>query len=201
MLESEFKNESCYFSEYIPSIPQQKNDCFSKDECDYLLNFFNNNKDKKYSPGLIGDIYDKNIRSVDTVDLSFTSDNEFIYKKIIANCWNTNNHWWNFQLSGIEQQFQIGKYTKSKKGKYVKHVDVNQTQRFTRKLSVVIQLTDSNKYEGGDTFLYYKKDPERICKEKGSMTIFPSYTLHEVTEITKGTRFALFGWIYGPFWK
>ena len=34
-----------------------------------------------------------------------------------------------------------------------------------------------------------------------TITFFPSYTLHDVTAITKGTRKALVGWVLGPRWK
>jgi len=33
------------------------------------------------------------------------------------------------------------------------------------------------------------------------MIFFPSYTLHEVTPVTKGTRYTLVGWVHGPAFK
>ena len=31
----------------------------------------------------------------------------------------------------------------------------------------------------------------------GAMVLFPSYLLHRITEITKGTRYSLVGWAHG----
>jgi PKHD-type hydroxylase len=64
-----------------------------------------------------------------------------------------------------------------------------------------LQLTDPEEYEGGQTYLITSQEPFPIAKEKGSITFFPSYTLHEVKPVTKGTRKALVGWIHGPRWK
>jgi PKHD-type hydroxylase len=73
--------------------------------------------------------------------------------------------------------------------------------QFPRKLSFSMQLTDPSEYEGGSTRLITSHDPFAIPKTKGSITFFPSYTLHDVQPITKGTRKALVGWVLGPRWK
>ena len=33
------------------------------------------------------------------------------------------------------------------------------------------------------------------------MAVFPSYSLYEVTPVTKGERYSLVGWITGPQFK
>lgn len=75
-----------------------------------------------------------------------------------------------------------------------------------RKLSVTINLSDSNDYEGGLLkFDYGEHNDEQyhVCKEitpRGSMIVFPSYTPHCVTPVTKGTRYSLVVWCLGrPF--
>jgi len=77
-----------------------------------------------------------------------------------------------------------------------------------RKLSVTISLTDSNTYEGGNLKfdLGENADVENRfieCTEirpQGSIIVFPSYNLHQVTPVTKGTRYSLVIWYYGrPF--
>jgi len=73
--------------------------------------------------------------------------------------------------------------------------------QFPRKLSFSMQLTDPSEYEGGNTRLITSHEPFDIPKTKGSITFFPSYTLHDVQPITKGTRKALVGWVLGPKWK
>ena len=70
-----------------------------------------------------------------------------------------------------------------------------------RKLSISIQLTDPTKYEGGDLNLYWSDDPVTMKNNKGSLFIFPSYMLHEVTPVTKGERNSLVCWVNGPQFK
>ena len=77
-----------------------------------------------------------------------------------------------------------------------------------RKLSVTISLTDSSLYEGGNLKfdLGENADVENRfieCTEirpQGSIIVFPSYNIHQVTPVTKGTRYSLVIWYYGrPF--
>jgi len=70
-----------------------------------------------------------------------------------------------------------------------------------RKLSFTIQLSDEKMYKGGDLLLYNSKDPDNAPKGIGVMTIFPSWTLHEVTPIKQGERYSLVGWVCGPKFK
>ena len=45
-----------------------------------------------------------------------------------------------------------------------------------------------------------KNDPG-VLKVRGSVNYFPSYMLHEVTPLERGTRYALVGWVNGPAFK
>jgi PKHD-type hydroxylase len=69
-----------------------------------------------------------------------------------------------------------------------------------RKLSLTIQLSSPEDYEGGELALYTDKEAQLMLKELGKMIVFPSYVLHEVRPVTKGTRYSLVAWITGkPF--
>ena len=76
-----------------------------------------------------------------------------------------------------------------------------------RKLSLTINLNSPGEYEGGNLMFDYghHTDEDRFyeCKEirpQGSMIVFPSYTYHCVTPVTKGTRYSLVLWANGePF--
>ena len=69
-----------------------------------------------------------------------------------------------------------------------------------RKLSIIIQLTDENEYEGGNFEFKYIQTPES-CRIQGSVLVFPSYNEHRVTEVTKGVRNSLVCWMEGPRWR
>jgi len=76
-----------------------------------------------------------------------------------------------------------------------------------RKLSMTVNLTEPQNYAGGN--LKFDFGPHRgakrfhTCKEirpTGSIIIFPSYTYHCVTPVTRGTRYSLVLWSLGkPF--
>ena len=58
-----------------------------------------------------------------------------------------------------------------------------------------------DEYEGGELKLYNSSEPDIIKKERGLVVTFPSYTLHEVTPVTKGDRYSLVAWVHGPAFK
>ncbi|MFT7073376.1 MAG: PKHD-type hydroxylase [Patiriisocius sp.] len=63
---------------------------------------------------------------------------------------------------------------------------------------MTIQLSDPNDYEGGDLRFMINKEIVNAPKEKGTIIIFPSFIMHRVTPITKGTRQSIVGWVSGP---
>ena len=67
----------------------------------------------------------------------------------------------------------------------------------TRKLSVVVQLTSPEEYEGGD-FETFEGKVLSAPKGHGTVLIFPSFVYHHVTPVTAGTRHSLVCWVNGP---
>ena len=70
-----------------------------------------------------------------------------------------------------------------------------------RKLSISVQLSDESSYDGCELHLLNDEHPHVAKKDLGSLTAFPSYTLHEVTSLEKGERFALVTWVTGESFK
>ena len=76
-----------------------------------------------------------------------------------------------------------------------------------RKLSMTVNLTDPKNYAGGNLkfdFGVHHKQRYKVCHEirpRGSIIIFPSYTYHCVTPVTRGTRYSLVLWSLGKPWK
>jgi len=63
-----------------------------------------------------------------------------------------------------------------------------------RKVSLSIQLSDINDYKGGQLTI----GDVKCNKEIGTAVFFPSSYYHRVEPITKGQRFALISWAWGP---
>lgn len=114
-----------------------------------------------------------------------------------------NDQWFQVEynfLPGI----QFATYDSTTQGFYKRHQDVFLAPLKTqRKLSVTVQLSDPNSYEGGDLqFLDvgHHPKPENI-RARGTVCVFPSIIFHEVTPVTKGIRHSLAGWYEGPHWR
>lgn len=107
---------------------------------------------------------------------------------------------WNFNLNGAEQ-VQFTKYQKDEF--YTWHRDTSTDSEIQRKLSVTVQLSDYSDYEGGefeiqDCWGTRVANIHPDAKKQGSILIFPSFLLHQVTPITSGTRYSLVQWYSGP---
>ncbi len=72
-----------------------------------------------------------------------------------------------------------------------------------RKLSVTVQLSDPDDYEGGDFKMHYvsAQPPADALRRRGTVLVFPSLVMHEVSRVTRGTRYSLVGWYPGPGWR
>jgi hypothetical protein len=82
---------------------------------------------------------------------------------------------------------------------YAPHTDwsVNKNRR---KLSLSIQLTEPDDYDGCEVLLHAGPDSVSLTKERGMGLVWPSWTLHEVTPVRSGERWALVAWAEGnPF--
>ncbi len=114
-----------------------------------------------------------------------------------------NGKYFGLDLWGFAEKFQYTtyKYVKKSKQHYDWHMDNGPNDNTPRKLSLVLQLSNPTEYEGGDLELMTGCKPEICKKQKGLLYAFPSYVLHRVTPITKGTRRTLVVWIAGPRFK
>ena len=76
-----------------------------------------------------------------------------------------------------------------------------------RKISMTLNLSDPNDYEGGELVIDFgpHSQNERFktveeSKNQGSVIFFPSFTRHQIKPITRGTRYSLVMWVLGkPF--
>lgn len=112
-----------------------------------------------------------------------------------------NRNAFGFDISYL-REIQFTTYNSDNQGKYDWHNDIfwANPRAYDRKVSIIIQLSDSKDYEGGD-FQFDSgvpsPDPEMV-RNKGAIIVFPSFLLHRVTPVTKGTRKSLVAWVEGP---
>lgn len=132
-----------------------------------------------------------------------TPKSGWLYDRVSGIIRSVNSDRYNFDLWGFTEHLQ---YTVYEEGQYYDwHYDSIGSGKYVtspRKLSFSIQLSDPDTYEGGDLiFKTGRTDSEPAIKTQGHVIIFPSYLLHKVTPVTKGTRKSLVGWVSGPAFK
>ncbi len=93
---------------------------------------------------------------------------------------------------------QIARYSADVAGHYDWHIDLG-TGRFSRrKLSLSVQLSAGEDYDGGDLEFHLSGLDAAKMREQGTLIAFPSFHEHRVTPVTRGERFSLVAWIDGP---
>jgi PKHD-type hydroxylase len=127
-------------------------------------------------------------------------NNVYIWQKISNVVSEINSQFFHFDLTGFYEPAQLGLYTEDSQSHYGWHTDASITDRKTpRKLSMVLMLSDPSEFEGGQLEIKVNNDePIALEQKRGRAWFFPSYVLHRVTPVTKGTRRTLVLWIGGP---
>jgi PKHD-type hydroxylase len=142
--------------------------------------------------------HNKDIRDSKISWISPGNGNEWIFQRLTDVLINLNDQYFKFELFGFAEGLQFTQYT-APGGKYREHVDSMYNGKI-RKLSMTVQLSDEGDYEGGD-FIINQGEEKTLPKNQGTLFAFPSYVLHGVKPVTKGTRYSLVAWISGPQFK
>lgn len=165
---------------------------FTPEECQTIIDFGNNLE--HYEAEVVGE-NKKNRKSF----VSWIFPNEetkWIFMRLRDAIVNLNKSYFGFDLHSFSEGLQFTRYYEPD-GKYSAHID-RSNNFITRKLSISIQLNDSSEFDGGDLLFHYESIANKPEMKQGKMIAFPSYVLHEVTPVTRGTRYSLVAWISGP---
>jgi len=106
------------------------------------------------------------------------------------------NQFFGFDLTHMLEGIQFTEY-RAPGQNYGWHVDAGPGMS-TRKLSLIVQLTDPDNYKGGELELNTYGDEIEMDKVRGRAFAFPSWTLHRVKPVTEGLRHSLVVWVTGP---
>lgn len=143
----------------------------------------------------------KKIRRSQVSWMSKSQDNAWVFEKLAHAASSLNAQFFRFDLTGFGEPLQLTNYDQSEHGMYGWHVDYGGRIGPSRKLSLVLQLTDPSQYEGGNLEIQTGGNPIQVRKQRGLIAAFPSYVLHQVTPVVKGSRQSLVAWISGPAFK
>ncbi len=133
--------------------------------------------------------------------LNKTPDTAWVFEKLAHIASSLNAQYYRFDLTGFGEPLQLTNYDQSEQGMYGWHQDYGGKLSPSRKLSLVLQLTDPSQYEGGNLQVMTGGQPQTVRKQRGLVAAFPSYVLHQVTPVTSGNRQSLVAWISGPAFR
>ena len=192
--EPKFENSSWNFELDQTNLYAFWKNAFSKLECETIINTAKNKGLIKGKTKEESDVRDSKISWL------YSTDNlDWVFHRVTDIVLNLNERFFKFDLFGINEGFQFTNY-EAPSGKYGKHVDRGMNMP-VRKLSISIQLTNPDEYEGGELFLYQGDKGDLMDKSQGTLILFPSYVLHEVMPVTKGERNSLVTWVTGKQFK
>ena len=166
--------------------------CFTKEECEFISSLA-----WKWQDGLTANNphRDKHVRDSDVFWLEQKQDIMWIWDRLRAHIEDANSGIWRFNLEGFHENIQLTRYTKE--GHYDWHTDNGNGYSSFRKLSCVLNLSDSNEYVGGGTSIRVDSKSELLPHDQGTLNIFPSYVLHKAKRVKEGVRKTLVCWVGG----
>ena len=133
-----------------------------------------------------------------------------IYEKMTAIFQAANQAAWQYRITRLEP-LQYTAY--GRRQHYNWHTDTfdraysegSELAGLFRQLSVTVQLTEADAYEGGDLQIMRSQLDNEIttfsdAREIGTAIVFPSFMRHKVAPVAKGRRRSLVGWFLGPLY-
>ena len=138
-----------------------------------------------------------------------SDDWNWLYVRMMELAKEANDETWNFDLISADENIQYTEYYANENGHYDWHQDVGPGDLASkRKVSITLQLSEDEEYAGGDLEITGGGsgngvfETSHVCpRGKGITVIFPSYMMHRVTPVTKGTRRSLVLWVGGSHYR
>lgn len=175
-------------------------DCFTSQELDILQEQARRAEEPSWVGGSDKGVIDDSIRRSNLKWVNNTNETLWVFERLSHYVSDFNSKFFGFDLTGFGEALQLTNYSYTDNGMYDWHADFG--GRYSRKLSIVVQLSDPSQYEGGMLQLNIGgKEVVQIEKRRGMIVAFPSWTLHQVTPVTQGSRQSLVAWITGPRFK
>jgi PKHD-type hydroxylase len=151
---------------------------------------------------LVGRNKDHNYRKAELVWVDDVVGMEWVMERLIGLVRRCNSDEFDFDLREFAESPQIAIYKASDSGHFAWHSDIGggPTSR-KRKLTLVLQLSGADTYEGGDLEVMPGAQTLVANRAQGCVSVFPSFTLHQVTPVKSGTRYSMTVWAHGPAFR
>ncbi len=185
----------------LPQLTQYVDAChheqfLTKEECDFFHQIWDLNPNE---PSTVSgsNKEDNTLRKSRVISVDPSQEKTlWFFHKTTQLASSTNAERYGFELHGFYEPLQLATY---EEGDFFDwHADFGSGPSSNRKLSITIQLSDPNSYEGGDLEFMINKQAVKAPRNQGTAIVFPSFVLHRVTPVTKGCRRSIVGWVHGP---
>jgi PKHD-type hydroxylase len=125
-----------------------------------------------------------------------TSTN-WIFEKLETALLQLNGQQYGFDIQGFFEGAQLYEYPTG--GHLDWHMDIAKGYMSNRKLSMSVQLSDSDDYDGGN--LEFEDFKETGPRGIGDLIVFPAFLRHRVSAVTRGQRYSWVSWVHGPAFR
>ncbi len=177
----------------LHSVP----DAFTTGECDRIVKAIANMPTDDAL--LVGHNRDHNLRNAELVWMDDVGDLSWVMTRLIELVRRSNKHQFNFDVHEFAESPQVASYEAAKGGHFAWHSDIGHgLAAGKRKLTLVLQLSNPDTYDGGDLEIRPSAQILLANRAQGSVSVFPSFALHQVTPIQRGIRRSLTVWAHGP---
>jgi PKHD-type hydroxylase len=148
-----------------------------------------------------GAVLDTELRGARVAWLSVHDGCEFLFHRLAEAAQRMNDAHYRFDLAGFGEDIQYTVYEAPSAG-YGWHADIIDWPRhLTRKLSLTVQLTPEDDYDGGDLEFRDGDVVQTAPRRQGTLVAFPSWSHHRVSPVTRGVRRSLVAWTAGPAFR
>ncbi len=178
--------------------PMATQDAFTPEECQQILDQLS--PDEWKTGAVNTGVHDatpnpkSKARKTKNQFLDHSPENDWLFQRLLALSLVANHKMYHFDVDFFDA-VQIAKYDVG--DFYDWHTDIGPGSMGNRKLSMTVQLSAEEDYEGGELVLDFSANNFIADKTIGSATIFPSMLKHKVSPITKGIRYSIVVWVSG----
>lgn len=174
-------------------------DAFTPAELDFIEGYGDRMLHRKAEIAVKSDNYD-DVRITQVAWIEHNPETSAFFAKVAGIAQQLNNRFYRFDISGLEN-LQYTLYHGSEGGHYDWHIDYGAHNPRPRKISLSLQLSDEAGYDGCDLQFQPGNKIGTAPRKRGTLIAFPSFFLHRVTPITRGTRKSLVIWVAGPAFR
>ena len=175
-------------------------DAFTQAECEHIIASLSTVPASDAL--LVGKTRDHNLRNAELVWMDDVKGMGWVMDRLIDIVRTSNKAQFDFDLHEFAESPQAATYKSSDAGHFAWHSDIGLgAAAGKRKLTLVLQLSEPGSYEGGNLEIMPSAQVLFANRAQGCVSVFPSFSLHQVTPVTTGTRHSITVWAHGPAFR